>query len=799
MTPLPTSYNQTKKRSSTSYDRKQSKPPHSEQFNVQDDRSHASTSKDAIPIEKIRRDQLHTMHSPSSSTTQSALCSQCSTPNTIFYCAFCLSERIISHHINVRRVDEMRQRGRREASKLLGSKEESESNEHVDQPLDPFDQNTQYVENATGYDIDHKRTLRAKRYRLARLTEEAEKRAVMLREDISRRRQKLSSLNIEQTKRRETLNKAILYRDAASVTGNEKDSMLQSISIKGTEMLRADVQHLKTENDRLGQKLAVTRSVLAQEIYTVFKVQPPAGTLASARAAQGKTALQSLSGRSDRSKERYIPGAFVFDQQSIRRSEQEKVKGSTKENLRNPVNPNDWTILGLVMPLSTDLKRFERQKINGAITYTVQLLELVTFYLGISLPFLISHSAGKISIRPNALWGSGTKQSLYLNSSSYSALSATESHGVSSGLGSMGASMISNLGASTMSTLESFVQLPSGKNLPWSKNTPVVDSSDPQNIRKEVIDEKTAAATKQFCTALTMLTYDVAYLAHQEGVQIDIVNAAGSILRILHRTVHSPKAGWKAHVSSNSNFRIDDLTFTELDFPQLAQTIEAGSVHSRTKQNIARSNATSIKGKDSQKWTKAATSSNNKDENAIMLDGSYIDARQAAQSILDIRKDDKRKSYPQTIEQQTTMASERTINMPSRERKDRKALPNRAGTLDFLHSSAVPQTNQAIGARGSKTSGSSFGKSVERKKGSGTVPSSNVAQQTKVRSEKPTVDRPGEVALVPSKNASSGGKVLFNGKEIKGKSTAELTKRGSSNVPIDGKKQDEDEDGWAVL
>ena len=682
---------------------------------------------------------------------------------------------------------------------------ENKSSALAKYPPDPFEQTSEYLEHASWQDIDHKRTLRANRYYIARLTEEAKARTTVLREYIEKRRAKLTFRKAEYVKRREMLAKANRYKDDPSPTDK-----LDGVTVSGIENLRADVQSLKKESNLLGQRLAGTRSVLAQEAYTVFRVQPPAGTMAGARAAQGKSNPQAPSSRSGRSKERYIPGAFVFDQQSTKRVEQVKAKGSSKDTHGNPINPNDWTILGLVMPLSSDVKRFDRHKINGAITYTVQLLELITFYLGISLPFLISRSAGALFIRPNALWGSGTKQSLHLSSSSYTALSATESNAVQSGFGSMGASMISNLGASTMSTLESFVQLPSGKNLPWSKNAPINEAADISGPKKEGFDEKTAAATKQFCTALTMLTYDVAYLAHQEGVHIDIVNAAGSILRLLNRTVNSTRAGWKAHATHNKEFRLDDLTFTELDFPQLAQVIEAGGTSSRSKQD-----GLSSKGRESQKTTstKSANSSNTRE----ILDGSYIDARQAAQSILDIRKaeaNDKKKvseiakvGQAPSATKRSALAAERTSVPSSRLSADRKSIPNRAGTLDFLHSTALAtQPRQAVGTRREpKSSGSSAGKSDDKSKtGRASVPLNN-NKKVEVKSDL-SGQKMGKVTAIPGGDtkpstsaATSGGKVLFNGKEVKGKSTSELTKRTTSRLPTDGRNQDEDEDDWAVL
>jgi hypothetical protein len=138
------------------------------------------------------------------------------------------------------------------------------------------------------------------------------------------------------------------------------------------------------------------------------------------------------------------------------------------------------------------------------------------------------------------------KASLHLSSSAYSVLAAPPP-GTSGG-------GVAALGASTLSTLESFVQLPGGTHFSWglaSALYPNAGNASPQSTDNAAraakpaapVEDPARAAAREFCDALTMLAYNAAYLAHTQGVRIDVGMAAGSSLRLISRAVGSAELG----------------------------------------------------------------------------------------------------------------------------------------------------------------------------------------------------------------------------------------------------------------
>ncbi|KAG1853635.1 UV radiation resistance protein and autophagy-related subunit 14-domain-containing protein [Suillus subluteus] len=93
----------------------------------------------------------------------------------------------------------------------------------------------------------------------------------------------------------------------------------------------------------------------------------------------------------------------------------------------------EWTIGGLVLPVPGDVRR---DHINAAITYTVHFLGLLTFYLGIKLPFEVSWSCRRLGVgmpwiragRGSESWAKWTaKHPLHLTSNSPSTSSSPSS------------------------------------------------------------------------------------------------------------------------------------------------------------------------------------------------------------------------------------------------------------------------------------------------------------------------------------------------------------------------------------
>jgi hypothetical protein len=107
-----------------------------------------------------------------------------------------------------------------------------------------------------------------------------------------------------------------------------------------------------------------------------------------------------------------------------------------------------------------------------------------------------------------------------------------------------------SLGASTLSTLESFVTLPGRNNKTWGRASALQAQGNPSKEAAVPVESHTGAATskksdtalasaRDFCRALVMLAYNAAYFAWTQGVQIDLVKAGGSTLRLLYEAAHA--------------------------------------------------------------------------------------------------------------------------------------------------------------------------------------------------------------------------------------------------------------------
>lgn len=107
-----------------------------------------------------------------------------------------------------------------------------------------------------------------------------------------------------------------------------------------------------------------------------------------------------------------------------------------------------------------------------------------------------------------------------------------------------------SLGASTLSTLESFVTLPGRNNKTWGRASALQVQGAPNKEAAVAVESQASTATskrgdtalasaRDFCRALSMLAYNAAYFAWSQGVQIDLVKAGGSTLRLLYEAAHA--------------------------------------------------------------------------------------------------------------------------------------------------------------------------------------------------------------------------------------------------------------------
>ncbi|EEB97532.1 hypothetical protein MPER_03126, partial [Moniliophthora perniciosa FA553] len=159
----------------------------------------------------------------------------------------------------------------------------------------------------------------------------------------------------------------------------------------------------------------------------------------------------------------------------------------------------EWTIADLVLPVPGDIRRYPPDHINAVITHTIHFLSLLTFYLGIKLPFQIAWK------------GPGDLNKL--------------------GVGTpwIGASRGGDHGGWAK----------------WHTKHPLHVSSNPQQITSApsssdsetpsmisdsyTIPQPEPQAQNSFTTAITMLIYNVTYLASTQSVDIPLAQA-GEVL-----------------------------------------------------------------------------------------------------------------------------------------------------------------------------------------------------------------------------------------------------------------------------
>ncbi|KAG0694817.1 UV radiation resistance protein and autophagy-related subunit 14-domain-containing protein [Suillus ampliporus] len=199
----------------------------------------------------------------------------------------------------------------------------------------------------------------------------------------------------------------------------------------------------------------------------------------------------------------------------------------------------EWTIGGLVLPVPGDVRRYPPDHINAVITHTIHFLGLLTFYLGIKLPFEVSWSCRRFGVgmpwigagRGSESWAKWTaKHPLHLTSNPSSTPSSPSSS---------------------------------------PSRTPPASLAD-----SEAPEQSPAHGQNQsFTTGLAMLLYNVCYLAHTQGVEIPL-SQAGDALSNLWAVCCSGELGRRSHSTTPLLFPPTPPSFT-LDFSQVLQATAA--------------------------------------------------------------------------------------------------------------------------------------------------------------------------------------------------------------------------------
>lgn len=471
--------------------------------------------------------------------------------------------------------------------------------------------------------------------------------------------------------------------DAAKQAANDAtDHQLGAVLTRA----RLDLAALQSEAATVSAQLAATRAALARQAFALYSVTPPttpASTLASLRARHADlSASNTVAQRISRLSERYMPGAFVLGHGSASTSplhagESHREPNSDARNARPStskasalVSSSDWYIASLPLPLPVEARRYQREVVNGAVTYAANLLQLVAAYLGISLPFSIEQHKGRLAIRPDPLWdggGGSSAKTLHLSSSAYTHLTASLSTAPRSSKLNHLAESTYGLGASTLSTIESYIHLSSGTNLPWGLSSAAAQSNkletepDPADAethqdRRSDADARASSkskpdqAAKSFVSALVMLCYDAAYIATKQGIQLDLVSAAANPLDLLSKAMQRAELGRLAHANYIRASSIQDLSLPGLDYEQLAQILEPNNAAA---DSYKRGSSKPIKPAKPAKLDPAKPAASRQTsakhvKTPKMLEQSYVDVGEAAASVLDIKDPSSRAQPPST-------------------------------------------------------------------------------------------------------------------------------------------------------
>ncbi|KAF9258391.1 hypothetical protein L218DRAFT_974904 [Marasmius fiardii PR-910] len=202
----------------------------------------------------------------------------------------------------------------------------------------------------------------------------------------------------------------------------------------------------------------------------------------------------------------------------------------------------EWTIGDLILPVPGDIRRYPPDHINAVLTHTIHFLSLLTFYLGIKLPFEITWDGGKLGVGvPCIRAGPGgesggwakwnVKQPLHLSAKP----------------------QVSNTASSTPSSPNPNTQLIS--------DSYILPDPEPQQT---------------FTTAFAMLLYNVCYLSFTQSVDIPLAQA-GDVLSNLWSVCCSAELGRRSHETQPYLPAPTPPSF-QLDFAQLMQAMSVSRV-----------------------------------------------------------------------------------------------------------------------------------------------------------------------------------------------------------------------------
>ncbi|KAF8958889.1 UV radiation resistance protein and autophagy-related subunit 14-domain-containing protein [Flammula alnicola] len=182
----------------------------------------------------------------------------------------------------------------------------------------------------------------------------------------------------------------------------------------------------------------------------------------------------------------------------------------------------EWTIGDLILPVPGDMRRFPPDHINAVLTRTIPFLSLLTFYLGIKLPFELDVGHSWIGVTKGTETGGWARRISHTQSSP----------------------------SSTTTTHHPSV----------SASTKLHDSTLVASV--PAADQAPSSLQSSLTTVLSMLLYNVSYLAYTQSIDVPL-SQAGDVLSNLWLLCCSAELG--RSISSSPPFRLF-LSFLSVPF-----------------------------------------------------------------------------------------------------------------------------------------------------------------------------------------------------------------------------------------
>ncbi|KIJ63013.1 hypothetical protein HYDPIDRAFT_134706 [Hydnomerulius pinastri MD-312] len=303
---------------------------------------------------------------------------------------------------------------------------------------------------------------------------------------------------------------------------------------KRVEELAEGLVRLRKDNDAKRERLRQLRESLAARRRTLSAARLLPAPPLDASTAKETQELHALSNALARARSGLVHELVeVFNVVEVGGRPPIGGKAGTK---------GEWTIGDLILPVPGDIRRYPPDHINAVITHTIHFLGLLTFYLGVKLPFEIAWTGKRFGVgQPWIGAGKGgesgswakwtTKHPLHLTSSSSSSSS------------------------------------------PSSPTTPLPPSTSASTSGSTATLAPPTQPQASFTTAFAMLLYNVCYLAHTQSVEIPL-SQAGDALGNLWAVCCSGELGRRSHETMRLLPPPTPPAFP-LDFAQLLQATTA--------------------------------------------------------------------------------------------------------------------------------------------------------------------------------------------------------------------------------